>query len=108
MKAKLIPYGTEGQRLQFWCEGCKNSHAIPVDGSRGWQWNGDTERPTITPSIKTTYSGWDEDKKVDNVCHMYVTDGNAVYLNDCTHELAGQTIPLPNIEDIGKDWREPE
>jgi hypothetical protein len=24
---------------------------LPIDGSRGWQWDGNREKPTITPSI---------------------------------------------------------
>lgn len=24
---------------------------LPLDGSRGWQWDGNREKPTITPSI---------------------------------------------------------
>lgn len=27
---------------------------LPLDGSRGWQWDGNREKPTITPSILTS------------------------------------------------------
>ena len=30
----------------------------------------------------------------DRVCHSFVTDGNIQFLSDCTHSLAGQTVPL--------------
>jgi hypothetical protein len=29
------------------------------------------------------------------VCHSFVTDGRIQFLEDCTHELAGQTVDLP-------------
>ena len=31
-------------------------------------------------------------------CHSFVTDGKIQYLNDCTHEYAGQTIELEDIK----------
>lgn len=33
------------------------------------------------------------------VCHSYVTNGRIQYLGDCTHELAGQTVDLPELVD---------
>jgi len=39
-----------------------------------------------------------EQTKVHKVCHSFVTDGNIQYLGDCTHELAGQTIELPEFK----------
>lgn len=37
------------------------------------------------------------DKK--NICHSFITDGSIEYLSDCTHELAGETVPLPVLEE---------
>jgi hypothetical protein len=31
-------------------------------------------------------------------CHSFVTDGRIQFLGDCTHELAGQTVDLPDID----------
>ena len=28
------------------------------------------------------------------ICHSYVKEGKIIYLGDCTHALAGQTIPM--------------
>ncbi|CCF19162.1 conserved protein of unknown function [Pseudorhizobium banfieldiae] len=100
--------------LMFWCPGCDGAHQIRVgegDGP-GWSWNGDPERPTFRPSIlvqghepltdeehEAIMSG-----KVNGVqtrrivCHSFVTDGKIQFLNDCTHELAGQTVDLPDFE----------
>lgn len=32
------------------------------------------------------------------VCHSFVRDGQIEFLGDCTHSLAGQTVPLPSVD----------
>ena len=87
-KAKLA----SGNRLHFWCPGCDEAHGVrylrPFPGP-DWAWNHDLERPTISPSILV--QGGENMR-----CHSYVTDGQIQFLNDCTHSLAGQTVPLPD------------
>jgi len=61
-----------------------------VDGSRGWTWNKDRERPTVSPSIN-----------VIGHCHSFVRDGQIQFLADSKHDLAGKTVPLP-------DWPRPD
>jgi hypothetical protein len=43
--------------------------------------------------------GWqlhpDPPPGVDHRCHSFVVDGQIQFLGDCTHKLAGQTVPLP-------------
>jgi hypothetical protein len=56
-----------------------------------WFWNKDTERPTIKPSIRTA-GGQGE------LCHSFVTDGKIKFLGDCTHELAGKTVDLLDVD----------
>lgn len=67
---------------------------IQLSGSRNdignWSWNGDTELPTLHPSILSTYNHKDGEIR----CHTFVNDGKAQYLSDCSHELAGQTVEL--------------
>lgn len=72
-------------------------------GTGNWTWNGDTERPTLKPSISTitTMRVYGEIKEVR--CHTFVNDGKVQFLGDCTHELAGTTVDLLDIED---DWSE--
>jgi hypothetical protein len=65
------------------------------------------DAPTLTPSIlvRGTVPVTDEQvarimagekiEPVETICHSYVTDGKIQFLNDCTHELAGQTVDLP-------------
>lgn len=82
----------------FWCQGCKSKHVIPVSGPQAWGFNYDIEKPTLTPSIKIEYHHTKDDGvHVSFMCHSFVTNGQIQYLGDCTHALAGQTIPLPEL-----------
>lgn len=104
----------EGDRLIFWCPGCNGTHVVKT-GAGGWGYNGNADRPTFTPSILIrtghhaeghkpgaacwcTYNAQHPDKPpvfTCGVCHSFVTDGQIQFLGDCTHPLAGQTVPLP-------------
>lgn len=84
-------------RLIFECPGCDSLHGVFVEREQRprWDWNGDMVRPTFSPSILVTWDfGPQREKKV---CHSFVRDGQIQFLGDCTHKLAGQTIPLPPI-----------
>lgn len=60
------------------------------EGTGCWTWNGDTEKPTLKPSVLTR--GGDR-----FICHSWITDGQAIFLSDCTHGLANQTIDLLDV-----------
>lgn len=62
------------------------------DGTGNWTWNGDTERPTLRPSILTTGGTWK--------CHTWITDGKAIFLPDSTHEFSGQTLDLLDADSL--------
>ena len=77
----------------FWCPGCDTAHG-PNDT---WQFNGDVDKPTLSPSILVNgtvkpYPGMIR-------CHSFVTDGKIQFLSDCTHDLTGQTVELPDWPD---------
>jgi hypothetical protein len=107
----------EGGRLLFWCPGCECCHGIPVEPGTGarWGWNGNVEAPTFTPSILTRWTrtlvGDEEMRRLlsagqpiphqDILCHMFVTDGKIQFLADCTHPLAGQTVPMVEYPEWG-------
>jgi hypothetical protein len=62
---------------------------------------GSIDSPTFTPSVKLTWGD-----KMENCCHYIITDGQVKFCDDCTHDLKGQTVPLPllplhddNVED---------
>jgi len=71
------------------CPGCGVAHKAAI-GPEGWTWNGDVDAPTLRPSFVVEYQG--AEKKV---CHCYITDGKARFLPNSYHELAGQTVDLP-------------
>ena len=66
-------------------------------GTGNWTWNGDTGNPTLRPSISTRMDYGDKNRQTI-ICHTWVNDGMAQFLDDCSHELAGQTLPLLDVE----------
>lgn len=81
-----------GTIYAFHCPACGYGHPFHVreDGKRpSWQFNGDMQRPTFTPSLRVNGYGQYPD------CHLNLTDGKLQYHADSTHALAGQTIDLP-------------
>lgn len=82
----------------FFCPGCKSQHLVWTKNEgynhQIWEYNGDLERPTVTPSLLLT-APYPEGMRV---CHSLITDGKIQFLSDCTHELAGQTVELPEIQ----------
>ena len=95
--------GAEGNRLIFWCPGCKKPHSITY-GENKWNWNGDAENPTINPSILVNYPANPEaleafkEWRIERICHSFIRNGKIEFLGDCTHELAGKTVDLPDYE----------
>ena len=73
----------------FWCPGCKFTHSYDLIR---WTFNNDMENPTFHPSLK--YEGYLSEHYPRDLCHMYLTDGKINYLNDCTHDLVGQTVDM--------------
>lgn len=98
MKFEQWAEGMDEGYIRFVCPGCKDIHAIPTKGYRGWKWNGDLAQPTIEPSILSRHP------KGDNftmICHSFVRGGHIEFLNDSTHELAGKTVELPELPEGG-------
>ena len=85
----------DDEALVYMCPACVCIHRIPVSPGKGawWQWNGDVNLPTFRPSIRVVVEGY----KDAYVCHAYVTGGAVRFLSDCTHAMAGQTVPLPEM-----------
>lgn len=100
----------------FRCPGCSEVHSLK---SSIWQFNGNFDRPTFSPSVLATtgcrvaghqpgercwcvYNAEQREKGEPEapfkcgVCHSFVTNGQIQFLGDCTHELAGQTVDLPD------------
>lgn len=79
----------------FWCPGCESAHIVPIAGLEPWQFDGNVEAPTITPSIKNMKPIPDTDPVQHTTeCHVNVTKGMLQFHSDCAHPLAGQTVPM--------------
>lgn len=61
-------------------------------GTPNWTWNGSVTAPTLRPSVLT------KDGQ-GAVCHSWITDGRIQFLDDCTHELRGQTLELLEVNE---------
>lgn len=83
----------DGTRRFFRCPGCGNAHFT----TDTWTWNGDLVKPTFAPSILVEGHRFKRDGSGSEAfrCHSYVVDGQIQFLGDCTHALAGKTVPLP-------------
>lgn len=84
----------------FRCPGCKHPHKVGIrEGTNVghvWDFNWDYEKPSFNPSYLSTHP---RTKPIPNyVCHLFIRDGKIEFLTDCSHDLAGQTIDIP-------DWK---
>lgn len=103
------------------CPACGTYHVFDdkVNSARakmrggGWDFNGDVDRPTFSPSMlmRTNFdiAAFSRAEKagralpvdmpkIDYVCHSYVREGRIEFLGDCTHDMRGQTHELPDIK----------
>lgn len=106
-----------GPAVSFHCPGCGRRHTVYTEAAYGrepWQFNGDMDKPTFSPSILYRSHTWEppvteanldawraapwEQTKVEIVCHSFVTDGRIEFLADCTHDMANHTADLPDWE----------
>ena len=105
----------EGGRLTYWCQGCEDTHTIST-GKDGWGFDGNLEAPTFSPSVLVRSGHYMSDWKGPDCwciynakhpdkpspfkcerCHTFIKAGMVQFLGDCTHALAGQTLPLPDL-----------
>ena len=102
----------------YWCQGCEEMHRVTAK----WTFDGNLEAPTFSPSVLVTCGhfapGWVgpdcwctfNRKHPSDVsfkcfrCHTFITRGMVQFLGDCTHELAGQTLPLPDLPAHATDY----
>ncbi len=109
---RRVEYVSESrQRVAFACPGCNEPHTVPIKPHpKGWDFNGDEERPTLSPSILVYERRIPADADPAKVvapykpgdvysprCHSYVRDGRIQFLSDSGHALAGQTVDLPEL-----------
>ena len=83
--SKKLALGMGGAYV-FFCPGCETPIRL-----KGWEFNGNAEQPTFSPSVLTTAGS--------HRCHSFIRDGKIQFLDDCTHAFAGKTVDLPDIPD---------
>ncbi len=103
MKAMLRPVVNGDKRyrcLMFCCPGCAEDgstglHMLPIEapGSPAWNWDGNLDAPTLSPSILTNKD------RPELRCHSFLRGGVFEFLSDCGHSLAGQKVPMPDLPD---------
>lgn len=114
-KIRTIMWPSGEVQLMFKCPGCGYVHTV----NQSWQFNGDLDEPTFQPSVLVTTGHYCSHAKSTDCycnfserfpdeepppykcsrCHSFVTNGHIQFLNDSTHELAGQTVDLPDWEE---------
>lgn len=83
--------------FHFWCPGCEEPHSVKTEGAGAWTFNGDTVKPTVSPSVLVRWFEHPTDTQRETKrCHSYVKDGFVQFLDDCHHTLKGCTIPIPD------------
>lgn len=79
----------------FFCPACKQIHPIRVASEAGrpvWDWNGSYEQPTFHPSLLVYPNPGRQPR-----CHSFLTDGRIAFCTDSEHDLAGQTVDIPDF-----------
>ena len=106
--------------VYFKCPGCNCDHGVWTEKNDQahavWDFNGNMDAPTFSPSILVrwveTPQNLEKDEKgnfikgadgrvkgaKDMVCHSFITNGMIQFLGDCTHELAGKTVEMIEID----------
>jgi len=95
MKVRIFKH-EHSERTQYLynCPGCGYEHAFSLKSEGGHhEFNLDLDNPTVSPSLLQNF-------RPDRICHSFIKDGHIQFLNDCWHELAGQTIELPDYKGI--------
>lgn len=113
---QISPFLRKTERgYSHWCPACKEMHSL----FDTWTFvNNDLSRPTFTPSFKheglkrifTATGEWTGewelnkfDRPIKYVCHYILTDGILNFCNDCTHDMKGKQVPLPQLPTFMQD-----
>jgi hypothetical protein len=94
--------------VAHWCPACDEAHVYQVPR---WTFNGDAERPTLTPSMLIRWGrkvpGYENaDMPEGGICHYFLTEGRLHFQGDCTHALSGQIVDLPDWPTAHEFWNE--
>lgn len=94
--------GYNQEMLSHYCPGCDTLHGFayinPQRNGALWTFNNNFDKPTFTPSMHIQAGPWPKDYgKEYEVCHYFLTDGVQQFLDDCTHEHRGLSVPLKDV-----------
>lgn len=90
--------GKSEKLVSVHCPGCNMWHPFRVHGQEGqpvWSWNESHDQPTFHPSMLVNKS------HPGSRCHSFVRDGKIEFLSDCHHDLKGQAVDLPDLNEEG-------
>lgn len=85
--------------FKYLCPACNRIEEVPIEGhpSTNWKFSGSEEFPSLTPSVViATFRKTTEDNMR---CHSHIHEGKISFDFDCTHELAGKTVPMIPLEE---------
>lgn len=122
---KALPVEQDGvvTGYMIMCPACDRGHLFNLTPGKGpvWQFvNADVEKPTFRASMLVKSGHYAKDHKPGDecwctfqkrygtceftcsLCHSFVTDGKIQFLDDCTHALKGQTVDLPDWNDMNR------
>lgn len=111
-----------GNMILYWCQGCEEAHSIRYGAEETWQWDGNRENPTFSPSVLIRSGHYCTTHKPGGPCwctyrdrlgkpahfkcqqcHTFIRNGMVEFLPDCSHQYAGQTLPLPDLPERLRD-----
>jgi hypothetical protein len=82
------------EKPDAWIIACPVTGAIRIPRDGRWEFDGNYERPTFSPSVCEGLE-WDESGEKGNWRnHVYIREGRIEYLSDCTHSMAGRTVTI--------------
>lgn len=105
-----LPHNGQLYGYRFWCPGCKESHAIPVEGTSahgqaGWEFDDNEESPTFLPAILIHQRAVWRPKNVPPgtipECLSNIRNGQIEFIAGTAHALAGKTVPMVELDENG-------
>lgn len=90
-RVRVLTDGSGHPSQYIFCPACKTIHLF----DDRWTFNNNFDKPTFSPSMLVHGT---EDGFAPR-CHTFVRNGKIEYLSDCSHEMKGHTIDLPEITD---------
>lgn len=88
--------------VRWECPGCGEPHVVPTQGQNAWTFNGDFERPTLSPSVLVYPApclAEDGSETMSPRCHCFIRDGRIEFCGDSEHALRGQAVELEPRKD---------